>query len=98
MVSSSTHPYKMSFYSTETVDVGGWGKSDMIKGNVLCVRGWRKPLCRMSRFLVPELQSPRSHQHTCREHVANNTESGFDISCDANLRLDIGLTILVSSL
>lgn len=23
MVSSSAHPYKMSFYSTETADVGG---------------------------------------------------------------------------
>lgn len=76
---------------------GVGGKKMMIKVNVLCVRGWRKPLCWMSRFLVRELQSPRSHQHTCREHVANNTESGFDIICDANQRLDIGLTTLVSS-
>lgn len=39
MVSSSAHPYEMSFYSLETADVGGGGqKSDMIKVNVCCVR------------------------------------------------------------
>lgn len=56
----------------------GWGQnSDMIKVNVCCVRWWRKPMCTMSRFLFHELQSPRSHQRTCRYIIAR----GWAMSC-----------------